>query len=135
MEPKRREALIKGFHEGSSQILITTDVLARGLNNRGSLLSSPPVINYDLPAHKENYIHRLDRGSHGGSVIAINFVTTDDVRTLRDIERGSSSRQSLLIDPELIYLYLQSSITLKSTRCHLMSRELRSQLNRMSFLT
>ncbi|KNZ76249.1 ATP-dependent RNA helicase eIF4A [Termitomyces sp. J132] len=62
-------------------------VLARRLNVPGSSLGSPPVINYDIPASKENYIYRLDRGSYGGGIVVINFVTTDDVRTLRDIEQ------------------------------------------------
>ncbi|KAG5719014.1 ATP-dependent RNA helicase eIF4A [Termitomyces sp. T112] len=87
MDQKCREALIKEFQERSSRILITTDVLARRLNVPGSSLGSPPVINYDIPASKENYIYRLDRGSYGGGIVVINFVTTDDVRTLRDIEQ------------------------------------------------
>ncbi|KAG6853659.1 hypothetical protein C0991_002551 [Blastosporella zonata] len=85
MEQKLREALMKGFRDGDSRILITTDILARGLDVRGMNLS--PVINYDLPANKENYIHRITRGTLGQSAIAINFVTPDDVRTLRDIEQ------------------------------------------------
>ncbi|KAG6872976.1 hypothetical protein C0995_004515 [Termitomyces sp. Mi166 len=94
MDQKRREALSKEFREGSSRILITTDALARGPNVRG-IPGSPPVINYDLPANKENYIYRLDRGlNSGGSLIAINFVTTDDVRALRDIEQFYNTRIS-----------------------------------------
>ncbi|KAJ8310706.1 hypothetical protein KUTeg_012571 [Tegillarca granosa] len=46
------------------------------------------VINYDLPANRENYIHRIGRGGRfGRKGVAINFVTQDDVRTLRDIEQ------------------------------------------------
>ncbi|KAG6810855.1 hypothetical protein H0H92_010070 [Tricholoma furcatifolium] len=82
MGQKQREALIKEFQQGSSHILIATDVLARGLDVRG-----PPVINYDLPANKENYVHRITRNNVKRSGIAINFVTTDDMRGLRDIEQ------------------------------------------------
>jgi superfamily II DNA/RNA helicase len=58
------------------------------------------VINYDLPSNRENYIHRIGRsGRFGRKGVAINFVTQDDVRILRDIEckfhRVSSSNQSL----------------------------------------
>ncbi|KAG6911390.1 hypothetical protein DXG01_016487 [Tephrocybe rancida] len=89
MEQKQREVLVKEFREGNSRILITTDVLARGLDVRGI---SPPVINYDLPTNKENYVHRVTRGNLGRSAIAINFVTTDDVRSLRDIEQFYNTR-------------------------------------------
>ncbi|KAI0294239.1 P-loop containing nucleoside triphosphate hydrolase protein [Multifurca ochricompacta] len=45
------------------------------------------VINYDLPTNRENYIHRIGRGGRfGRKGVAINFVTTEDVRMLRDIE-------------------------------------------------
>ncbi|KAG6816510.1 hypothetical protein H0H87_005512 [Tephrocybe sp. NHM501043] len=85
---KQREALMKEFREEDSRILITTDTLARGLDTRGI---SPPVINYDMPANKENYVHRVTRGTLGQSTTVINFLTTDDVRILRDIERMLST--------------------------------------------
>ena len=45
------------------------------------------VINYDLPSNRENYIHRIGRsGRFGRKGVAINFVTSEDVRILRDIE-------------------------------------------------
>jgi len=45
------------------------------------------VINYDLPSNRENYIHRIGRsGRFGRKGVAINFVTDEDVRTLREIE-------------------------------------------------
>ncbi|KXN87188.1 ATP-dependent RNA helicase eIF4A [Leucoagaricus sp. SymC.cos] len=81
MEQKQREVLMKEFRSGSSRVLITTDLLARGIDV--SL-----VINYDLPTNRENYIHRIGRGGRfGRKGVAINFVTTDDVRMLRDIEQ------------------------------------------------
>ncbi|GAA5988474.1 hypothetical protein JCM10908_003582 [Rhodotorula pacifica] len=46
------------------------------------------VINYDLPASRENYIHRIGRGGRfGRKGVAINFVAAEDVPALRDIER------------------------------------------------
>jgi translation initiation factor 4A len=81
MEQKQREVLMKEFRSGSSRVLITTDLLARGIDVQQVSL----VINYDLPT---NYIHRIGRGGRfGRKGVAINFVTTDDVRMLRDIER------------------------------------------------
>jgi len=45
------------------------------------------VINYDLPTNRENYIHRIGRGGRfGRKGVAINFVTDEDQRTLKDIE-------------------------------------------------
>jgi len=46
------------------------------------------VINYDLPQNIENYLHRIGRsGRFGRKGVAINFATTRDVRTLKDIEQ------------------------------------------------
>ena len=84
MEQKQREVLMKEFRSGSSRVLITTDLLARGIDVQQVSL----VINYDLPTNRENYIHRIGRGGRFvRKGVAINFVTTDDVRMLRDIER------------------------------------------------
>jgi ATP-dependent RNA helicase len=72
-----------------SRVLITTDVWARGLDVQQVSL----VINYDLPLHRENYIHRIGRsGRFGRKGVAINFVTTEDVRILRDIEQYYSTQ-------------------------------------------
>ena len=85
MEQKQREVLMKEFRSGSSRVLITTDLLARGIDVQQVSL----VINYDLPTNRENYIHRIGRGGRfGRKGVAINFVTTEDVRMLRDIERS-----------------------------------------------
>jgi len=88
MEQQQRELLMKEFRTGSSRILITTDLLARGIDVQQVSL----VINYDLPSSKENYIHRIGRGGRfGRKGVAINFVTTDDTRMLRDIEQFYST--------------------------------------------
>ena len=61
-----------------------TDVLARGIDVQGVSL----VINFDIPANRENYIHRIGRsGRFGRKGIAINFVTERDARYMRDIEQ------------------------------------------------
>lgn len=89
MEQKQREVLMKEFRSGSSRVLITTDLLARGIDVQQVSL----VINYDLPASRENYIHRIGRGGRfGRKGVAINFVTTEDVRMLRDIEQFYSTQ-------------------------------------------
>jgi translation initiation factor 4A len=84
MEPDQRELIMKEFRTGSSRVLITTDLLARGIDVHHVSL----VINYDLPRFKENYLHRIGRsGRYGRKGVAINFVTRDDVRSLRELEK------------------------------------------------
>ncbi|GAA5890478.1 hypothetical protein JCM6882_002934 [Rhodosporidiobolus microsporus] len=84
MEQGQREVIMKEFRSGSSRVLITTDLLAPGIDVQQVSL----VINYDLPSSRENYIHRIGRGGRfGRKGVAINFVTTEDVPALRDIER------------------------------------------------
>jgi len=84
MEQEQRKIIMDEFRSGSSRVLITTDLLARGIDVQQVSL----VINYDLPTNRENYIHRIGRGGRfGRKGVAINFVTNEDVRMLRDIEQ------------------------------------------------
>lgn len=84
MEQAQREVIMKEFRSGSSRVLITTDLLARGIDVQQVSL----VINYDLPVSKENYIHRIGRGGRfGRKGVAINFVSLEDVAALRELER------------------------------------------------
>jgi len=81
---KERDVILNEFRTGSSRVLITTDLLARGIDVQQVSL----VINYDLPRNLENYIHRIGRsGRFGRKGVAINFVTGEDVRTLRELEQ------------------------------------------------
>lgn len=83
MPQKERDSIMQDFRQGNSRVLISTDVWARGIDVQQVSL----VINYDLPFNRENYIHRIGRsGRFGRKGVAINFVTSDDVRILRDIE-------------------------------------------------
>ena len=83
MPQKERDSIMNDFRRFDTRVLITTDVWARGIDVQQVSL----VINYDLPSNRENYIHRIGRsGRFGRKGVAINFVTTEDVRILRDIE-------------------------------------------------
>ncbi|BFZ55882.1 translation initiation factor eIF4A [Savitreella phatthalungensis] len=89
MDQAQRDVIMKEFRSGSSRVLITTDLLARGIDVQQVSL----VINYDLPANRENYIHRIGRGGRfGRKGVSINFVTTEDVRMMRDIEQFYSTQ-------------------------------------------
>jgi translation initiation factor 4A len=83
MDQRERDLIMREFRSGSSRVLITTDLLARGIDVQQVSL----VINYDLPTNRENYIHRIGRsGRFGRKGVSINFITQGDVRYLRDIE-------------------------------------------------
>ncbi len=83
MDMRERELIIKEFRSGATRVLITTDLLARGIDVQQVSL----VINYDLPTNRENYIHRIGRsGRFGRKGVAINFITTADMKYMRDIE-------------------------------------------------
>ena len=84
MPQKERDAIMTEFRAGDSRVLIATDIWGRGIDVQQVSL----VINYDLPTNRENYIHRIGRGGRfGRKGVAINFLTGEDVRTLREIEQ------------------------------------------------
>ena len=84
MDQNTRDIIMREFRSGSSRVLITTDLLARGIDVQQVSL----VINYDLPTQPENYLHRIGRsGRFGRKGVAINFVTREDERMLQDIQR------------------------------------------------
>jgi len=84
LDQKERDLVMREFRSGSSRVLISTDLLARGIDVQQVSL----VINYDLPQNMENYLHRIGRsGRFGRKGVAINFVTNNDVRAMKDIER------------------------------------------------
>jgi len=79
-----RDLVMTEFRSGSSRVLISTDLLARGIDVQQVSL----VINYDLPRDVENYLHRIGRsGRFGRKGVAINFVTNSDVRSMKEIEQ------------------------------------------------
>jgi len=89
MEQRDREAILREFRSGATRVLITTDLLARGIDVQQVSM----VINYDLPSNRENYIHRIGRsGRFGRKGVAINFVTESDFPYLKDIEEFYSTK-------------------------------------------
>src|SRR4030095_5117813 len=87
----RLEALSK-FKEGKLQVLVATDVAARGLD----IDDLPLVINYELPHTPEDYVHRIGRtGRAGASGEAISFVAHDEEKYLVEIERMLKKKVSV----------------------------------------
>lgn len=84
MDQQERDTIMKAFRTGSSRILISTDLLARGIDVQQVSL----VINFDLPSNLENYIHRIGRGGRfGRKGVAVNFVTDKEFGAMKDIEQ------------------------------------------------
>jgi ATP-dependent RNA helicase len=89
MTQDQRNKVMAEFRQGSSRVLISTDVWARGIDVQQVTL----VINYDLPTNRENYLHRIGRsGRFGRKGVAINFVTSDEVQIIHDLEQYYSTQ-------------------------------------------
>ena len=81
---EERNTIMNNFRKGESRILISTDLLSRGIDIQQISL----VINYDLPNNIENYIHRIGRsGRYGRKGTSINFITKYDFTKMKDIEQ------------------------------------------------
>ena len=93
-QPQRTKALA-GFKHNKIQILVATDIAARGID----VDQLSHVVNFDLPNVPEDYIHRIGRtGRAGASGIAISLVSADEIKQLEDIERLIKRK----IDQEII---------------------------------
>ena len=83
MPQEKRQDVMKEFKDGASRILISTDLLARGIDVHQVGL----VVNYELPSKKENYIHRIGRsGRFGRRGIAINLISNHEAHYLLEIQ-------------------------------------------------
>jgi translation initiation factor 4A len=81
---QERDKVMREFRLGASRVLVTTDLLARGID----VYQVSLVINYDIPKQKETYIHRIGRsGRFGRKGTAINFVTPEDKDELEVIQK------------------------------------------------
>lgn len=104
----QRFASLAGFKTNKYRVLVATDIAARGIDAAGIAL----VVNYDLPAVAEDYVHRIGRtGRAGRSGKAISLASPDQRRDVKDIERligqmlpakhiGTSSQMSSIASPE-----------------------------------
>lgn len=84
MNSSDREKNLNDFKNGITRIMLSTDLLSRGIDIQQLSL----VINFDLPRNKETYIHRIGRsGRYGRKGTAINFVTSEDIEHMREIQK------------------------------------------------
>ncbi|WP_025820844.1 DEAD/DEAH box helicase [Shewanella marina] len=79
-----RTQALANFKSGKVQVLVATDIAARGLD----IDQLPQVVNFDLPNVPEDYVHRIGRtGRAGASGQAVSLVSNDESKLLRDIEK------------------------------------------------
>ena len=89
LKQNARERVLADFRSGEAPVLVATNVAARGLDIEGV----DQVVNYDLPDSQQLFTHRVGRtGRMGRSGEAITFVTPDEVRKWRQIERSLGHR-------------------------------------------
>ena len=92
MTSQERELAMYEFRNGKSRVLISTDLLSRGID----VQQVSVVINYDIPNNIENYLHRIGRsGRYGRKGVSINFITSYDESKLKAIQEYYST----VIDP------------------------------------
>jgi len=83
MEVSERKKRMEDFRSGSTRVLISTDLLARGIDVQQVSL----VINYEMPVQRENYVHRIGRsGRYGKKGVAINLICGNEIECIKEIE-------------------------------------------------
>ncbi|KAJ4110260.1 translation initiation factor eIF4A [Fusarium equiseti] len=97
MDAVQRCEIMEGFRNGSSRILLATDLLARGID----VQQVPLVINFDLPSHPDKYMYRVGWGGRSGRKgVAINLVTPTDMSMLSEIEQCYNTQIEIMPESE-----------------------------------
>ena len=95
-QPQRTKAL-EAFRDGTCNVLIATDIAARGIDVRGV----SHVVNYELPNVPEQYVHRIGRTARAGADgVAVSLVTADELYYLCEIEKITRAEIPVLDAPE-----------------------------------
>ena len=104
MDGTQRETIIKEFRLSYIRVLISTDVMCRGIDVDDLRI----VINYDMPIDPSTYLHRVGRsGRYGGQGIAINFSTNDDSYMFSMLKRVYDVDITDMPDPEIVNDFLR----------------------------
>jgi ATP-dependent RNA helicase RhlE len=91
----QRASALKSFVDGKSQVLVATDIVARGID----VENISHVINYEMPENSENYIHRIGRTARAGKKgSAVSLVCIEDVSYLRSILRLLQENEVNVVD-------------------------------------
>lgn len=98
LKQNQRDAVMRKFKRGTIEILIATDVAARGLD----VDDVDMVINYDMPQDQEYYVHRIGRTARAGREgVAFSFIAGKDIYKLRDIQRYTKTKVQMRELPTL----------------------------------
>ena len=117
LSQEQRDRVMRRFREGAAELLIATDVAARGLD----IQHLSHVINYDVPSDPDAYVHRIGRtGRAGREGVAISLVGPREHRMLKNIER--ITRQKIQIEP------VPTIVDLRARRLELTRAALRETL-------
>ena len=81
---EQRKENLQNFKTGKTRILLSTDLLSRGIDIQQLSL----VINFDIPKNKETYIHRIGRsGRYGRKGVSINFICNNEINQINELEK------------------------------------------------
>ena len=84
LSQQQRDITMQKFRQHITQLLVATDVAARGLD----IKDVPAVFNYDVPFNAEDYVHRIGRTGRGGATgVAVTLVSSSDSKLVADIEK------------------------------------------------
>ncbi|HKO15919.1 MAG TPA: DEAD/DEAH box helicase, partial [Gemmatimonadaceae bacterium] len=101
LSQEQRDRVMRRFREGTSELLVATDVAARGLD----IEHVSHVVNYDVPSDPDGYVHRIGRtGRAGRSGVAITLAEPREHHLLRNIERLTKQKIRMEAVPTLVDL-------------------------------
>jgi ATP-dependent RNA helicase RhlE len=120
---RERIAALEGFKRGTYEVLVATDIAARGLDIAGVT----HVFNYDIPLHPEDYVHRIGRtGRAEQSGDAFTLVTAEELKAMLDIERFIDQKVPRVRLKDFPYVYTalfdEAKQTLKPVKGYRTSR-------------
>src|SRR5699024_10348359 len=119
LKQSQRDHVMRRFREGTIDILVATDVAARGID----VDNVDIVVNYDLPQDEEFYVHRIGRTARAGRKgTAFTFVVGRDIYKLEDIQKYTKA--------ELKYLELPTLDTLRDKAEERLLGKVEAELNR-----
>lgn len=99
---RERVEALEGFKSGKYEVMVATDIAARGIDIAGV----SHVVNYDIPQHPEDYVHRIGRTGRAQNVgDAFTLVTADEAKAMQDIERFIGQKVARLKIEDFPYKY------------------------------
>ncbi len=115
-----RNRVVKNFREGEIRVLVTTDLLARGLD----VPHVDHVINFELPAQPEDFLHRIGRTARAGRPgDALTFVTPFDIKNYKQIKHYLEGALEIKLNPKFEFIARPAANFVKSYQAKLQKTE------------